>query len=390
MEGPVRIILTSLLLFAYWPTAHANEPATIVAVEGAVTVHGQRSIDKRQASRGGRLDSASVISIPVGGMARLRFSDLRGIEYSLPPGTYTLTKARQLAQGARYSTFDRVKSFLHVTMGDQVSPIDAAAYLPVFTRSDEARFNIIWPAEWFGNTKPRLRYRDAGSAERRLEAVGPVVALPVSPGLTMWVLETQGPQAALARGFVQREPQRPAELTTKRETLTIGEQIIAAYEAGYYRDAIRLLRDERKKDAQPDFVFESSLAPRLPISMIDQFARDVGKLASGTRPCTASPNLLVIQGDFVGILPPGDPLFASGLSQDAVVYALTSNATNKSAWSGVTTVAGGLAYESEGAATSVLVGLWLKSDGQEKSRLDKLGTRVERLGSHDCLVTGPR
>lgn len=174
MEGPVRIILTSLLLFAYWPTAHANEPATIVAVEGAVTVHGQRSIDKRQASRGGRLDSASVISIPVGGMARLRFSDLRGIEYSLPPGTYTLTKARQLAQGARYSTFDRVKSFLHVTMGDQVSPIDAAAYLPVFTRSDEARFNIIWPAEWFGNTKPRLRYRDAGSAERRLEAVAPL------------------------------------------------------------------------------------------------------------------------------------------------------------------------------------------------------------------------
>lgn len=383
----MRIILTSLLLAVYWPTAHASEPATIVAVEGPVTVHGQRSTDKRQASRGGRLDTASIISVPVGAMARLRFSDLRGIEYSLPPGTYTLAKARRLAQGARYSTFDRVRSFLHVTMGDQISPIDAAAYLPAYTRTDDARLNIIWPAEWFGSAKPRLRYRDAGSAERRLENVGPVVEVPTSPGLTMWILETSGPRTALARGFVQRDLQKPAELTGGGVELPVGEQIIAAYEAGYYRDAIKLLRDERKRDPRPDFLFESALAPRLPVAMIEQFASNVGKVASGTKPCAASPNLLVIQGDYVGVLAPDAPIFAGGLPSEAVVYTLTSNVAASSVWSGATTIAGGMAYESEGAASSVLAGLWLKSDGQEKSRLAKLGARVERLASNECLDT---
>ena len=383
----MRIILTSLLLAVCWPAAHASEPATIVAVEGPVTVHGQRSTDKRPASRGGRLDTASIILVPVGAMARLRFSDLRGIEYSLPPGTYTLAKARRLAQGARYSTFDRVKSFLHVTMGDQASPIDAAAYLPAYTRTDEARLNIIWPAEWFGSTKPSLRYRDAVSAERRLEGVGPVVEIPTSPGLTMWIMESIGPRPALARGFIQRDLQKPAELAGDGAARPIGEQIIAAYEAGYYRDAIKLLRDERKKGAQPDFLFESALAPRLPATMIEAFASHVAKLASGSTPCAASPNLLLIQGDYIGVLAPGAPVFAGGLSSEAALYTLTSNAAPNSVWSGAATIAGGIAYEPEGAASSVLAGLWLKSDGQEKLRLDKLGARVERLASHECLTT---
>lgn len=382
----MRIILASALSLVAWSAVYASEPATIVAVEGTVTIHSHRNDERRQAARGGRLDSASIISVPAGATARLRFGDLRGTEYSLPAGTYTLARARRLAQGARQSTFDRVKSFLHVTMGDQISPLDLAAYMPAFTRTDQAQVNIIWPEEWFGSAKPRLRYRAAGTnVERQADVTSNVGAVPTLPGLTMWVMEANGSRPAMARGFIHRDLQKPAELQVSGSGISTGQRIIAAYEAGYYRDAIRLLRDERKQEKSPDFLFEATLSPRLPPALIANFAGQISKLATGTRPCQLVPNLLVIHDDYVGVLGAEDKNIAANLPRDAAVYALSAKASGMSPWSGARSIAGGLTFEPEGAASAVLAGLWLNVDGTEKPRLERLNARIERLASTECL-----
>lgn len=387
----MRIILASALSLVAWSVVHASEPATIVAVEGPVTIHSQGNDERRQAARGGRFDSATIISVPKGATVRLRFGDLRGTEYSLPAGTYTLVQARRLAQGARQSTFDRIKSFLHVTMGDQISPLDLAAYMPVFTRTDQAQVNIIWPEEWFGSTKPRLRYRAAGTnVERHVDANTNVAAVPTVPGLTMWVMEVNGSRPALARGFIYRDLQKPAELQASGSRISTGQRIIAAYEAGYYRDAIRMLRDERKQEKSPDFLFEATLSPRLPSALIANFASQISKLTTGTRPCQFVPNLLVIHDDYVGVLGADEKLVASNLPRDAAVYALSAKSAEMSPWSGAKSIAGGLTFEPEGAASAVLAGLWLNADGTEKSRLERLNARIEKLASIECLNALPK
>jgi hypothetical protein len=382
----VRRLLPSLMLITFAPAAQANEPATIVAVEGPVTLHGPSGGAKRSAARGARLDKASVVSVPKGAMVRLRFDDLRGTEFSLPHGTYTLSQARALARGGRTSTFDRVRSFLHVTMGDQISPIDAAAYLPVYTRTDLATMNVIWPEEWFGNEKAVLRYRRTDEILlSQVANVGPVVQVPTGPGLTMWVLESKGAKPALARGFVQRDLARPQDLVTAQQSGTKNEQIMAAYETGYYREAIRLLRDERKDDPQPDFVFEAALAPRLPTTLISAFRTALETVAAAVPACKSAPHLLVVDQDFVGVFDEGAAVFRNNLAPGAVVYALSASGGDKTVWNGVNTLSGGLASEGEGSATAILARLWVGRNGSEKADLGKIGARVERLPADDCL-----
>ncbi len=319
-------------------------------------------------------------------MVRLRFNDLRGTEFSLPSGTYTLNQARRLAQRGRESTFDRVRSFLHVTMGDQLSPIDAAAYLPVYTRTDLPTMNVIWPQEWFGSDKAILRYgRSESKTLSRVDGVGPVVKVPTEPGLTMWVLESDGAKPALARGFVQRDLEKPQELVAALQSETTSEKIIAAHEAGYYREAIRLLRDGRNEDPQPDFVFEAALAPRLPTALISQFRNSLESIAAPSAVCKATAHLLVIDDDFIGVVDQRAAVFKNKLAPRAMVFALGATGNDLTVWDGATTLAGGLATEPEGAATAILARLWVGRNGSEKADLGRVGAIVEQLPTHDCL-----
>ncbi|WP_116970116.1 hypothetical protein [Blastomonas sp. UPD001] len=271
-------------------------------------------------------------------------------------------------------------------MGDQISPIDAAAYLPVYTRTDLATMNVIWPEEWFGNEKAVLRYRRTDEILlSQVANVGPVVQVPTGPGLTMWVLESKGAKPALARGFVQRDLARPQDLVTAQQSGTKNEQIMAAYETGYYREAIRLLRDERKDDPQPDFVFEAALAPRLPTTLISAFRTALETVAAAVPACKSAPHLLVVDQDFVGVFDEGAAVFRNNLAPGAVVYALSASGGDKTVWNGVNTLSGGLASEGEGSATAILARLWVGRNGSEKADLGKIGARVERLPADDCL-----